>query len=380
MALEIGIVGAGKRGRAHASEFAAVDGTQISAVADIDERKARALTTTYDATVYDDYRSMIDQESLDIVAVCVHNNLHRPVTVAAADAGTHVFCEKPLAATVADANAMVEATERAGVELGVQNSYLFTPETRATRTLIEQGELGTPYYGRGVYARRRGRPYIDGYGTPSFVSRESAGGGAVLDIGPYVVGQLLWLFDNASVERVGGKTFEHATASLEESLVGDQPVYEERLTAVDYDVEDAGIGYAHLSDGSLLSFRLAWHMFLPPEPSVAVGSQGGVQLDPFEYYTTVADYEATASLDLETFERRHGLLRSEDGYDLVEPPNQFQHFVETVTGAVDDPIPTGSLALEATKIMEGITLATAAERELSVTEIIDRSTSTTAQS
>lgn len=378
MPIEIGIVGAGDRGRSHAEEYGAIDGADVVAIADIDDETASALATDHDIPgVYEDFRDMFADADPDAVSVCVHNNLHRPVAVAAAEAGCHVFCEKPLAATYADAKAIADATDEADVHLGVQNVKLFAPETRAARRLVDDGKLGDPYYARGVFSRRRGRPYVDGYGTPSFVSKDVAGGGPVIDIGTYVLGQLLYLLGNAPVERVGGTTFEHTDDAYDDALVGeDASVYEDRLEESGYDVEDAGIGYAHLADGSLLSLRAAWHMFLPDESNVVAGSKGGLQLDPFEFYTTMADYETTVSLDLEEYERRQGLLASDTGYDAESDEGQFHHWIDTVSGDAEDPIPTGDIALNSTLIMDGIYRSEEAGRELTAAEIADHSEST----
>lgn len=378
MPVEIGIVGAGNRGRTHADEYADVDGADVVAVADIDDEAAHALADDFDVpAVYGDYRDMFEDADLDAVSVCVHNNLHRPVTVDAAHEGYHVFCEKPMAATYTDAKAMADAVDDAGVHFGVQNNQLFEPETRAARRLIDHGELGDPYYGRGVYTRRRGRPYVDGYGTPGFVSKDSAGGGPVIDVGTYVVGKMLYLLGNADVERVSGATFEHTDETYDEDLVGDnRPTYAERLEESGYDVEDVGIGFAHLADGSLLSLRAAWHMYLPSQPSVVAGTRGGLQLDPLEFYTTAADYEVTSSLDVEGYEVRQGLLESETGYEFDRDVGQFQHWIDTVRGTAEDPVPTGDLALNSMLVMEGIYLSTEAGRELTAEEIAERSTST----
>jgi predicted dehydrogenase len=378
MPVEIGVVGAGNRGHAHADSYSDVDRADVVAVADIDQDAATELADEYDVpAVYGEFQDMVDDASLDAVSVCVHNNLHRPVTEYAADAGVHVFCEKPLAATYTDAAAMAGATDAAGIHLGVQNDRLFSPETRAARTLVDAGELGDPYYARGVFSRRRGRPYIDGYGTPGFVSKASAGGGPVIDIGTYVVGQLLYLLGNAEIERVSGTAFEFAGDAYAPELTGENhSTYAERLAAADHDVEDAGMGTAHLADGSVLELRAAWHMFAPDEATFVTGSQGGVQFDPFEFYTTTEDYEATVSLDIGEYERRQGLIEGETGYDMADAPNQFAHWVDTVAGDADDPVPTGELALNSMRLMEGIYLADEADRELATEEIAERSEST----
>ena len=326
MPVEIGIVGAGNRGHSHADSYAAVSNASVVAVADIDQDAANHLADEYDIPgVYGEFQDMIDDADLDAVSVCVHNNLHRPVAEYAADAG----------------------------------------------------ELGETYYARGSHTRRRGRPYVDGYGTPAFVSKESAGGGPVIDIGTYVVGQLLFLLGNARVERVGGRTFEKTGDAYAEELVGDnRSTYTDRLEDSGYDVEDAGVGMAHLADGSVLELRSAWHMYVPDQPSVLAGSQGGVQLNPFEFYTTTSDYEATVSLDLDEFERRQGLLESEDGYSDDRGTDQFTHWIETVDGTADDPVPTGDIALNSMRVMEGIYLADQEGREVTADDIADLSEST----
>jgi predicted dehydrogenase len=375
--VNIGIVGAGNRGRLHAGEYRDVEGATVVAVADIDEEAANGLAREHGVgEVYTDYRDMLDDADLDAVSVCVHNNLHRPVAVDAFEAGCHVFCEKPLAATYADAKAIADAAEAAGKRLGVQNENVFFDETRAARRLIDDGRLGDVYYGRAVRSRRRGRPYVDGYGTPGFVSKESAGGGPVIDIGTYQIGQLLYLLGNAPVERVSGATFEHTGDAYAPELVGDnRETYTDRLDESGYDVEDAGVGLAHLEDGTVLSVRAAWHMFLPDEPSVVAGTQGGVQLDPLEYYTTTADYEATVSLDVDDYETRQALLESETGYTFERDVGQFAHWIRTLRGEADDPIPTGEIALNSLLVMEGIYLAQEAGEELTAEEIAARSES-----
>lgn len=375
MTLDFGVVGAGNRGQRHAAELAKCAGTDVVAVADIDEEAGSALADEHDATWYDDFNAMLEDVALDSVSVCVHNNLHRPVAVAAAEAGANVFCEKPMAATYADARAMADAAADNDVTIGVQNEMLFRDETRAARTLIDAGKLGTPIHGEGVYSRRRGRPFVDGYGTPAFVSTDSAGGGPVLDIGTYVIGRLLYLLGNARVERVAGATYTHTDDAYDPALTGDHADrYRERLDTGGYDVEDAGLGLAHLEDGTTLSVRTAWHMFAPDRPDFIVGSQGGVSFDPFEFKTTVEDYEADVALDLGGFERRHALIESETGYDVGDTNDQFQHWVDTIDGSADDPIPTGEIALNSMLVMEGIYLAHDAGSELTAEEIAERST------
>lgn len=375
--VRVGIVGAGNRGQQHASEYERVDRAEIAAVADIDEEVATALAREHGTErVYTDYKEMLDDTAIDAISVCVHNNLHAPVSIDALEAGKHVFCEKPMAGSYADARRMSEAAKTNNRQLGVQNVRLFEPETTAAERLISRGELGDIAYARSVFNRRRGRPYIDGYGTPSFVHERTAGGGAVFDIGTYVIGRMLLLLGNPSVERVTGQTWNFTDDQLSEEMVGDNSnIYHSRLDETDYSLEDCGVGTVRLGDGTRLDVHTAWHTYAPDEPEYVAGSTGSVQLDPFEFRTTIDDYEATVDLDIENYEARHGLLESETGYDIGERLNQFDHWIQTLCGAVD-PVPTGEIALRSMLIMEGIYLSEKAGRELSAEEIAERSEST----
>ncbi|ACV46756.1 MULTISPECIES: Gfo/Idh/MocA family protein [Halomicrobium] len=372
----IGIIGAGNRGEEHIRKYRGVDGATVKAIADIDTEAAGELADEFGIPdVYEDFEAMLDDPEIDVVNVCVHNNLHEPMAVAAFEADKHVFCEKPLAGSYTDAENIVDAANAADKLLAVQNVELLTPETQAARTFVESGDLGEVSFARSVYSRRRGRPYVDGYGTPAFVSKESAGGGPVFDIGTYEIGRNLYLLGNPAVERVNGQTFDYTDDSLGEELTGDNAeLYRKRLEESGHDVEDAGTGAARLADGSRLEVRAAWHAYQPDERGVVVGSQGGIAFDPVELLTTMNDYETTVEIDVDGFETRHGLIRGESGYEVDERPNQYDHFVAAVRGEVDQ-IRTDEIALNSMLVMEGIYLSAERGREVTAEEIAEASVS-----
>jgi len=372
----VGIIGAGNRGEEHIEKYQHVDDATVKAIADIDTEAAEELADEFGISdVYGDFEEMLDDPEIDVVNVCVHNNLHEPMAVAAFEADKHVFCEKPLAGSYTDAKNIVEAAEDAGKLLAVQNMELLTPETQAAKTFVDAGDLGDVSFARSVYSRRRGRPYVDGYGTPAFVSKESAGGGPVFDIGVYEIGKMLYLLDNPAVERVNGQIFDYTEDSLSAELTGDNAeMYQERLDESGHDVEDAGTGAARLADGTRLEVRAAWHAYQPDERTVVSGSKGGIAFDPVELLTTQNDYETTVDIDVEGFEGRHGLIRGESGYDIEERPNQYDHFVAAVRGEVEQ-IPTDDVALNSMLVMEGIYLSDELDREVTAEEVAEHSPS-----
>lgn len=373
--ISVAVVGAGNRGTTHIDHvYDRADCATVAAVVDVDEDRATTLADEYGiSTTYADYRDALDDDAVDVVDVCVHNNLHAPIAVDALDAGKHVYCEKPMAGSYADAEEMYEAAERNDRRLAVQNLRLYAPETRAAKRLVEDGRFGSLFYGHAAYTRIRGRPYVNGYGTASFRSEAAAGGGPVYDLGTYPIGQVLHLMGNPDVERISGATFDGTDELFTEEHVGDnRDRYESRLSETD-DMEDVGFGFARLADGSVLTVEAAWGMFADDaDASQLVGATGGVRLDPFEFRTTMADTDLDATVDVEGFARRE--RRFDDGVsDLWE--NDLYQWLRSV--ARDEPaVPSAELALNSMLVMEGIYLSEELDREVTAEEVRERSTST----
>ncbi|WP_135853562.1 Gfo/Idh/MocA family protein [Halorussus salinus] len=410
--VRIGIVGAGNRGQNHAARYDGIPGAEVVAVADIDEPKAQALAEECGAESYAAHGAMLDAAALDAVNVCVHATLHADIAVDALEAGAAVFCEKPMADDYAAAKRIADAADRTGNPLAVQNQLLYTKETLAAKSLADAGALGEVYHataarspglaftGEGwpeetpLGARRRGTPYVDGYGSPAFLDEEAAGGGVVLDLGSYTVGQLLYLLgaaksarggpvsdppradgppashpqslDLPEVERVRAETFRTVPDRFEEGTE-----YQRRIEETDYDVEDVAVAFATLADGSVLSVRASWSRYMEGESSALVGTRGGVRLDPFEYYATVGDVEMTASADLEEYLFRQQYLRGERGeaaYDAGLWADPLYHWVADLLGHREAP-PTADIALESMVLLDGIYRSADLGREVSRDEI-----------
>ncbi|MFA5561708.1 MAG: Gfo/Idh/MocA family oxidoreductase [Eubacteriales bacterium] len=141
--LRVGMIGAGIIAKNHADALKDNEGVVLAAVADIVPARAEALGQAYRARAYTDYREMIQQEKLDIALINLPHGLHAEAAVFCAQNGLHVFLEKPMANTVADCRAIIEACERHRVTLMVGHIQGYMARNIQARELVQSGRYGT---------------------------------------------------------------------------------------------------------------------------------------------------------------------------------------------------------------------------------------------
>ena len=144
--VRVGLIGAGGITRAHERGYRAHSGTiTVVAVADVVEEAVNARAAELGATPYTDYREMIASADIDAVDVCLPHHLHADAIVAAAQAGKHVLCEKPLCLTVEEAHRVVDAVRSNGTTLMCAHNQLYFPPVAKARELLAAGLLGRVY-------------------------------------------------------------------------------------------------------------------------------------------------------------------------------------------------------------------------------------------
>lgn len=143
--LRVGLIGCGNIAKqAHLPAMDRLrDRMRLVAAADINEEAARAAAAPWEAAAYGNGYDLIERRDIDIVMIATPEVAHREWTVAAAAAGKHVLCEKPMAPTLADADAMIAACQRAGVHLMIGHSRRFTRRYMEIRRAIDRGNVGT---------------------------------------------------------------------------------------------------------------------------------------------------------------------------------------------------------------------------------------------
>jgi len=251
-ALNIALIGSGFMGRAHALAFAAADRTfdlprapHVALLADRDLPKATAAAASLGiARASGDWREAIDDAGIDLVAIATPNRLHAPIAIAALEAGKAVYCEKPLATTIAESEAMTAAAAASGLPTAVGFTYLYNPMIVLARELIAGGEIGEVTAFRGIHAED-----FMASADASFNWRcePDQAGGALADIGSHIIAMARHLVGDIAV--VSGRL--HTAYPTRRDAQGT-----DRTVTVD-DQMDAVIEFASGATGTLAASWIA---------------------------------------------------------------------------------------------------------------------------
>ena len=187
----IGLVGSGFMGRCHANAFTSVAGVfetpvlpRKAMLADATETLATSMAGAlgFEGSTAD-WKKLIEDDTVEIVAITAPNALHEPIALAAIESGKTVYCEKPLSTTTESALRMTRAAEAAGVLTCVGFNFLRNPIIRFARELLDTGEIGTVTGFRGRHAES----YMSSPDVPHSFRTDLAGGGALADIGSHII-------------------------------------------------------------------------------------------------------------------------------------------------------------------------------------------------
>ncbi|MGN6671810.1 MAG: Gfo/Idh/MocA family protein [Thermomicrobiales bacterium] len=182
MTLAVAIVGAGRMGKAHAGNLAGIPEARIVGVADVVRDAAEALAAGSGAAAFDDYREMLARLKPDLVYFCTPASDHAEQIAYAAEQGVNIFVEKPLATTVNEAKAAVDAVERHGVLCTVGYQWRYSPTTNAAREAL--GDLPITLLGGWWYWTI---PLIE------WIKDKRLGGGQIFDQSTHVLDLMRFL-------------------------------------------------------------------------------------------------------------------------------------------------------------------------------------------
>ncbi|MFC7361483.1 Gfo/Idh/MocA family protein [Nocardioides astragali] len=260
--LSVGMVGYAFMGAAHSQAWRTAPRffdlplrPRMTAVAGRDEArvKAAAARLGWDSTETS-WQSLIERDDIDLVDVCTPGDTHAEIVIAALEAGKHVLCEKPMANTVDEAEAMTRAAEKAalsGVRSMVGFTYRRVPAIALARRLVADGRIGTLHHVRAQYLQDW---IVDPEAPLSWrLDKDKAGSGALGDIGAHII-DLAQFITGESISRVSGRLCtivdERPLPSEHSGLSGKAGTGTGKVT-----VDDAAMFLAELTGGALGVFE-----------------------------------------------------------------------------------------------------------------------------
>ena len=249
--LRVGIIGCGgiANGK-HMPSLKKVKECEMVAFCDIIVERAEKAAEKFGiegAAVYEDYKELLKDETIDVVHVCTPNRAHSFITVDALEAGKHVMCEKPMAINSVEAKKMLDAAKRTGKKLTIGYQCRQEYDAQYLKNEALAGTFGDIYYARAIALRRRAVPT---WGV--FLNEYEQGGGPLIDIGTHALDLTLWILDNYKPKYCVGTTFHALNKDTETGNAwGDWDP--EKFT-----VEDSAFGFVVMENGATISVEASW--------------------------------------------------------------------------------------------------------------------------
>lgn len=255
MTVRIGVIGCGMIAqRAHLLGYAACPDAEIVALCDVMEDRLQEVAAKYEVGhTFTDYRRLLEMPEIDAVSVCTPNALHAPMTIDALHAGKHVLVEKPMAITIAEADAMVDAANRAGKFLMVEQAARFDPVSEVAKEILDSGRLGRVLVIKAALCH--GGPEHWSPTGKWFFNKAEAGFGTMADLGIHKADLIRWLTGKEASEVAG------FMGTLEKSFS---------------EVEDNAVAVMKFTDGTLGMLQASWTSKPVGDASLVAFCENGV--------------------------------------------------------------------------------------------------------
>jgi predicted dehydrogenase len=353
------VIGCGA-GIFHLEGYAADPRVDIVALAGLDTDRCEMLAGRFGIpNVYREYQELLAQTDIDAVSIAVPNFLHKPVAIAALEAGKHVLIEKPLSRNTAEGREMVDASKRTGKILAVSFQRRTRHDIEIVRDQIASGAFGRVYYTKAYWLRRAGIPGLGSW----FTSKEAAGGGPLIDLGVHVLDMALYALGNPKVVSVSGATYAEIGPRGRGNWAGRRSTNASEAAGA-YEVEDLANAYLRFEDGATMLIEASWASFTEMDDDFGVhffGSLGGARIhskkyadvDTLDIFSEVADTTADS----------HPRLVTRPGHAEI-----IRGFVDGILHGV--PVsPDGEEGLDRVRVIEAIYKSAELGREISIDEV-----------
>jgi len=327
--ITIGLIGTGFMGKCHALAFRAAPAVfgglpepRLELLADVSAKIVEFAAHSWGfARWTTDWHEVTADPAINLVAITTPNHLHKPMALAAIEAGKHVYCEKPLATSAADARAMAEAAEAKGVKTLVGYNYLCNPAVALAKELIEGGEIGEVVHFRAAHFE----DYMADPHTPGTwrSNKATAGAGALADLGSHAISLARHLV--GEIDEVSGAL---------STVITRRPVAGAPDELSEVDVDDQASALLRFASGATGTLEASW---------IACGRKMSLGFELTGSKGTIAfDQQRMNELHLFT----HGERRRLDGFKTLLIGPEHPHY------AAFCPAPGHQLGFNEMKVIE----------------------------
>ena len=186
------------------------------AVCDTKSSRLSEMTSLYDAEPYLDYQEMLQREDIDVICICTPNGLHAKMAIAAANAGKHILCEKPMAIHVEECRQMIDAATRHNVQLFVVKQNRYNPPVAKVKEILDNGILGQIYMlVVNVYWNREAEYYHDS----DWKGTKDLDGGTLYTQMSHFIDLMLWFAGDTTRIDIAGAKRKHPYIDFEDNGV-----------------------------------------------------------------------------------------------------------------------------------------------------------------
>lgn len=323
--IKIGVIGCGSIAQnRHLPEYAGNEYAEIVAVCDINEERVNVVAEKYNAEAYTKYEDLLAESNVDAVSVCTPNYLHAPVSIAALNAGKHVLCEKPMAISTEEGEAMIEAAERAGKKLMIAHNQRFVPSHQKARKLIKEGEIGKIYSFRTAFGHGGPEGWSAEGENSWFFKKEQAFIGAMGDLGVHKTDLLRYLL---------GEEFTEVGAFVETSAKQNA------------DVDDTAVTVLKTESGIIGTLAASWSYVAAEDNSTIIyGEKAILRLEDDPVNSLIIQYKTGEVVKYEL----GGIQTNESGGQTNS--HVVEEFIKSITEDTVPPV-TGEEGLKSLQVV-----------------------------
>ncbi len=359
--LRVGIIGCGWIAASHIASYKKMPDVEIVAGADLIPGKAAKFFADHGIegvkTDYPSHKELLDDESLalDAVSICTYNRQHAGPAIYALQKGVNVLLEKPFTVTLDEAVEVMRAERASGKVLSIGFQPRLDANMQMIGKVVRSGELGRVYYIQTGGGRRRGIPTP--YGT-SFIEDETAGLGALADIGCYSLDMVLNAIGYPKPLTVTGYTSDFFGKNPA-SYPG-HPEY-----AAKFGVDDFAAAFIRLEGGVILDFRIAWAMNIDtPGDTILLGTKGGLRIPSTDCWNGTVGGPMTLYHEICGEQTETVIPIVGDGKNLFD--KKIRSFLDAVKSGGPAPVPSSQI-LYNQAILDGIARSAKLGREVEIT-------------